>query len=185
MLPRAHPSSRLAVLSVIPSVRVSPTKWGPTFMGAFHANVALPIFSWSSTDSLAANPVRSKVSRILRPTSTGALCGGSKLFSNTSKIPKRWVHTVMNHSVWCINRNHSLQYIPGTKMAFAGLKKDKDRNDLITHLKEAVRRSSVLRPVRLINPLFPLRRPRFSLCMDCCVELWKIAYAEDRLVGAL
>jgi hypothetical protein len=24
-------------------------------------------------------------------------------------------------------------------MAFAGLKKDKDRNDLVTHLKEAVR----------------------------------------------
>lgn len=31
-----------------------------------------------------------------------------------------------------------LQYIPGTKMAFAGLKKDKDRNDLITWMKEAV-----------------------------------------------
>jgi cytochrome c2 len=31
-----------------------------------------------------------------------------------------------------------LQYIPGTKMAFAGLKKAKDRNDLITHLAEAV-----------------------------------------------
>jgi cytochrome c2 len=30
------------------------------------------------------------------------------------------------------------QYIPGTKMAFAGLKKEKDRNDLITHLKDAV-----------------------------------------------
>jgi hypothetical protein len=32
-----------------------------------------------------------------------------------------------------------MQYIPGTKMAFAGLKKDKDRNDLITWLKDSVR----------------------------------------------
>ncbi|CAO1630385.1 unnamed protein product [Sympodiomycopsis kandeliae] len=28
------------------------------------------------------------------------------------------------------------KYIPGTKMAFAGLKKEKDRNDLVTWLRE-------------------------------------------------
>ncbi|KAK3173012.1 hypothetical protein OEA41_006340 [Lepraria neglecta] len=31
------------------------------------------------------------------------------------------------------------KYIPGTKMAFGGLKKAKDRNDLITHLRNATK----------------------------------------------
>jgi cytochrome c len=33
----------------------------------------------------------------------------------------------------------SNKFIPGTTMAFAGFKKEKDRNNVIAYLKEAVR----------------------------------------------
>jgi cytochrome c len=39
------------------------------------------------------------------------------------------------------------KYIPGTKMAFAGLKKDKDRNDLVTWLREVC---LIIAPARVL-----------------------------------
>jgi hypothetical protein len=65
---------------------------------------------------------------------------------STSRIQKRSVSRY-NRYVSSYLTHACLQYIPGTKMAFAGLKKEKDRNDLITWLKAEV----CPRP-----PVFPL-----------------------------
>ena len=61
-----------------------------------------------------------------------------------------------------------MQYIPGTKMAFAGLKKEKDRNDLITWLKEAVR-----------HPIcrLPLSPSLIALLLDRMIVLYGHCYS--------
>lgn len=62
-------------------------------------------------------------------------------------------------------------------MAFAGLKKEKDRNDLVTYLKEAVSVASfcslprmLIRPVILSRPHDPSRRTSFLIIYDYCTR---------------
>lgn len=131
--------------NVILSVLGSPTKLVPISTGAHFRHSpkgAPPTHSRGSSCTVfsAAKLVRSRASHTLLPTSTKVSFGRSRPSSSTLRIPKRFVapapptcHALSNHCAL------SLQYIPGTKMAFAGLKKEKDRNDLITWLKAEVR----------------------------------------------
>ncbi|GAA5987323.1 hypothetical protein JCM10908_001909 [Rhodotorula pacifica] len=65
----------------------------------------------------------------------GRQSGSVESFSYTEANKKAAVHWDEN-TLFDYLENPK-KYIPGTKMAFAGLKKEKDRNDLITWLKEA------------------------------------------------
>lgn len=65
----------------------------------------------------------------------GRQSGSVESFSYTEANKKAAVHWDEN-TLFDYLENPK-KYIPGTKMAFAGLKKAKDRNDLITWLKES------------------------------------------------
>jgi len=55
------------------------------------------------------------------------------LVSAWTLLSLRLSETVM--SAWGLMLSVSVQYMPGTKMVFAGLKKEADRADLISFLK--------------------------------------------------
>ncbi|KAL1997710.1 hypothetical protein VTN02DRAFT_995 [Thermoascus thermophilus] len=67
------------------------------------------------------------------------------LFGRKSGTVEGYSYTDANKQAGVIWNEDSLfeylenpkKYLPGTKMAFGGLKKSKERNDLITYLKEA------------------------------------------------
>ncbi|KAL9083300.1 MAG: hypothetical protein Q9159_005863 [Coniocarpon cinnabarinum] len=64
---------------------------------------------------------------------TGQVEGFSYTEANKNKAVKWEEDTLFEYL------ENPKKYIPGTKMAFGGLKKPKDRNDLITFLREETR----------------------------------------------
>ncbi|KAJ2908645.1 iso-1-cytochrome c [Coemansia aciculifera] len=67
------------------------------------------------------------------------------LFGRKSGTVEGYQYTDANRDKGVVWDNQTLfdylenpkKYIPGTKMAFAGFKKEKERNDVITYLQEA------------------------------------------------
>jgi len=64
----------------------------------------------------------------------GRQSGQAENYSYTAANVNKGVHWD-EHTLFEYLENPK-KYIPGTKMAFAGLKKEKDRSDLISHLKD-------------------------------------------------
>uniref|UniRef100_A0A1D1YTF0 Cytochrome c n=1 Tax=Anthurium amnicola TaxID=1678845 RepID=A0A1D1YTF0_9ARAE len=69
------------------------------------------------------------------------------LFGRKSGTVSGFSYTAANQNKGVIWKEDTLfdylenpkKYIPGTKMAFAGFKKEKDRNDVIAYLKDATK----------------------------------------------
>jgi hypothetical protein len=98
----------------------------------------------TSTVFSAASPVKLRVSHTPTPTRTRPFTGLRThwyVLSAWGRFNSLWVcHISSNHLANDVIQFDYLEnpkkYIPGTKMAFGGLKKAKDRNDLITFLRD-------------------------------------------------
>jgi cytochrome c2 len=140
---RALVFSKLVARNATPLVQASPTKSVRIFTGAYvhHTYIHERQTYLAILGSLFGRKTGQVegFSYTAANVNKGVIWGEDTLFEyleNPKKVgvlPCPWFPYAK-----CWNAPRILQYIPGTKMAFAGLKKDKDRNDLIAWLKQEV-----------------------------------------------